>query len=91
MKVKIQVVIENDEGTVEDVQQVACLRRGPLTPEELGLNLAETKEILQRVQQSMVTSQAAGYLSGQKQCPHCSAHRNVKGRTTSSIGPCLES
>jgi len=27
---------------VEDVQQVACLRRGPLTPEELGLNLAET-------------------------------------------------
>ena len=80
MKVKIQVVIENDEGTVEDVQQVACLRRGPLTPEELGMNLAEAKEILQRVQQSMVTSQAADYLSGQKQCPHCSAHRNVKGR-----------
>ena len=63
MKVKIQVVIENDEGTVEDVQQVACLRRGPLTPEELGLNLAEAKEILQRVQQSMVASQAADYLN----------------------------
>ena len=57
VKVTIQVVIENDEGQVEDVQQVACLRRGPLTPEELGLNLAEARQILHDVQQSMVTSQ----------------------------------
>jgi len=60
MRVRIQVVIENDEGQVEDVQQVACLRRGPLTPEELGLNLAETKQILHGVQESMVASAATG-------------------------------
>ena len=49
MKVKIQVIIESDDGRVEDVEEVACLKRGILTPEELGLNLAEAKEILQRV------------------------------------------
>jgi hypothetical protein len=35
MKVKIQVVIESDDGRVQDVEEVACLKRGMLTPEEL--------------------------------------------------------
>ena len=80
MKVKVQVIIENDEGQVEDVQQVACLRRGPLTPEELGLNLAEARQILHDVQQAMVTSQAAEYIDSQRQCPRCSGKRSQKGR-----------
>ena len=80
MKVKIQVVIENDQGQVEDVQQVACLRRGPLTPEELGLNLAEAKQILHGVQESMVASQVNDYMDGQRPCPHCGARRTQKGR-----------
>ena len=80
MKVKIQIVIENDEGYVEDVQQVACLRRGPLTPEELGLNLAEARQILHEVQQAMVTSQAAEYMDRQRHCPCCGGRRSLKGR-----------
>ena len=47
MKVKIQVIIETDDGRVQDMEEVACLKRGILPPEELGLNLAEAKEILQ--------------------------------------------
>ena len=46
MKVKIQVVIESDDGRLEDMAEVACVNRGTLTPEELGLNLAEAKQIL---------------------------------------------
>ena len=80
MKVKIQVVIENDEGQVEDVQEVACLKRGPLTPEELGMNLAEAKQILSSVQKSMVTSQVTDYINGQRPCPHCGSRRTQKGR-----------
>lgn len=80
VKVKIQVVIENDEGQVEDVQQVACLRRGPLTPEELGLNLAEARQILHDVQRSMVNSQVTEYIQGQRQCPRCNVRRSQKGR-----------
>jgi hypothetical protein len=80
MKMKIQVVIEHDEGQVEDVQQVACLRRGPFTPEELGLNLAEARQMLQYVQNAMVTSQAAEYIGRQQPCPRCSDTRSQKGR-----------
>ena len=54
--------------------------RGPLTPEELGLNLAEARQILHDVQQSMVTSQVAEYIQGQRQCPRCSVRRSQKGR-----------
>ena len=60
MKVKIQVIIESDDGRVQDVEEVACLKRGTLTPEELGLNLAEAKEILQSVQRSMTEHQVGG-------------------------------
>jgi len=57
MKVKIQVVIESEDGRVQDVEEVACLKRGTLTAEELGLNLAEAKQILHSVQQSLTTQQ----------------------------------
>jgi len=80
MKVKIQVVIESDDGRVQDVAEVACLKRSTLTPEELGLNLAEAKQILQNVQQSMVGCQAAAYQAEQKQCPQCGRGRPQKGR-----------
>lgn len=80
MKVKIQVVIENDGGQVEDVQQVASLQRGVLTAEELGLNLAEAKEILLGIQQTMVTMQVADYTEEQRACPDCGIRRPQKGR-----------
>ena len=40
MKVKIQVIIESDDGRVQDVEEVACLKRGTLSPQELS-NLAD--------------------------------------------------
>ena len=80
MKVKIQVVIESDDGLVEDVQQVACLRRGTLTPEELGMNLAEAKQIVHGVQQTMVSSQVAEYINSRRPCPHCGVKRSQKGQ-----------
>ena len=46
MKVKVQVVIESDGGTTETVENIVCLERGALRPEDLGLTLAETKALL---------------------------------------------
>jgi hypothetical protein len=43
MRVRIQVVIETDEGQVQDVQDVFELHRGELKPERLGLTLEEAK------------------------------------------------
>jgi hypothetical protein len=82
VKVKIQVVIESDDGRVQDVEEVACLKRGTLSPEELGLNLAEAKEILQGVQQSMTAHQVSDYTAKQINCPSCGQRRAQKGYHT---------
>ena len=79
MKVKIQVIIENDDGRVQDVEEVACLKRGILTPEELGLNLAEAKELLQGVQRSMTAHQVSDYTAERINCPCCGLKRSQKG------------
>jgi hypothetical protein len=71
MKVKIQVVIESDDGHIQDVEEVASLKRRMLTAEELGLNLAEAKQILHNVQNSMLGLQVAEYQATRKNCPHC--------------------
>ena len=50
MRVRIQVVIESDDGQVQDVQDVYQLQRGELKPERLGLTLEEAKGTLEGVQ-----------------------------------------
>jgi hypothetical protein len=80
MKIKIQVIIESDDGHIQDIEEVACLKRGMLTPEELGLNLAEAKQILHNVQTSMLGSQVAEYQAQRKNCPHCRKPPPQKGR-----------
>jgi hypothetical protein len=47
MNIRVQVIIESDNGTLEVVQDVAHLQREELRPETLGLTLAEAKELLQ--------------------------------------------
>jgi hypothetical protein len=37
MKMKVQVIIESDNGQKEVIQDVVALEHGPLQPEELGL------------------------------------------------------
>ena len=75
----MKVKIETDDGRVQDVEEVACLKRGTLTPEELGLNLAEAKEILQGVQQSMTEHQVGDYTAERINCPCCGQRRVQKG------------
>jgi hypothetical protein len=79
VKVKIQVIIESDDGYVQDVEEVACLKRGTLSPEELGLNLAEAKEILQSVQRSMTKHQVGDYTAERINCPCFGRPRAQKG------------
>ena len=80
MKVKLQMVIESEDGRVREVEEVACLKRATLSPEELGLTLAEAKQMLQQVQHSMVDVQAAEYQRQRKDCPHCGKQRPQKGK-----------
>jgi hypothetical protein len=62
MKIKVQIVVECDELEEPLVEEIACLCRGDLLPETMGLTLAEGKELLANVQAAMVRHQAEEFV-----------------------------
>ena len=50
MKVKVQVVTFTDDSA-ESIREVACVERDALTPASLGLSIADSKAILQAIQE----------------------------------------
>lgn len=80
MRVRIQVVVESDAGEPPVVQEVATLERGPLQPEGLGLTLAEAKDLLRGVQETLVAHQVAEFVTQQVCCPDCGRPQPRKGR-----------
>jgi hypothetical protein len=79
MRVRIQVVVESEAADQPVVQEVATLQRGPLQPEGLGLTLAEAKDLLRGVQETMVAEQVAEFMAHQECCPECGRRRPRKG------------
>ena len=71
MKIKIQVVIELDNGNTQTIQEVSKIERSGLQPENLGLSIAESKVLLQNIQSTLVERQVAEYLAQNSSCLHC--------------------
>jgi hypothetical protein len=80
MRVRIQVIIESETIETPVVQEVATLQRGPLQPEGLGLTLAEAKDLLRGVQETMAAGQVAEFVTQQERCSGCGQVRPRKGR-----------
>jgi hypothetical protein len=80
MRVRIQVIVESEANEAPVVQEVATLERGPLQPEGLGLTLAEAKDLLRGVQETMVAEQVAEFVAQHERCPDCGRRRPHKGR-----------
>lgn len=80
MRMRIQVVIESEPDAVPVVHEVATLERGPLQPENLGLTLAEAKDLLREVQETMAAAQVAVFEADQVCCPDCGQRRRRNGR-----------
>lgn len=61
MRIRVQVIIEADQESAIPlyIEEVACLERGSLSPETLGLRLDEAKQLLAGVQQIITTQQSA--------------------------------
>jgi hypothetical protein len=78
MKVKVQVVTITDDGQ-ETIKDIACVERHDLTPETLGLSVAEGKAVLQDLQEVVVEWQMHTYLQQQHACPPCGKARRSKG------------
>lgn len=77
MHFRIQVVTVTDEGT-EHIQEIADLIRSEATLETIGVSLAESKQMLRSLQETMVQQQVASYLQQQRPCPHCQKNRDLK-------------
>lgn len=80
MKIRIQVVMEAEDGKPEKIEDITQLERISLQPEELGLTLAEAKSLLHGVQQTVVTAQIEKYLAQFATCEHCGRRRTRKGQ-----------
>jgi hypothetical protein len=77
MHFRIQVVAISDDG-MEEIQEVAEIRRTEATLETLGLRLEESKQLLQQLQRFIIEHQVAAYLDEQRACPECGKKRQLK-------------
>jgi hypothetical protein len=82
MKLRVRLLVETDDGAPPITDEVACLERETLRPEDVGLSLAEAKDVLQRVQQMMVAAQVSERLAQEANCPDCGQPRRQKGAHT---------
>ena len=65
VKMQVQVVTTNDEGQ-ESIRELACIEREDLTAEALGLSIADSKALLQSLQEIVVEWQMQTYLDSQR-------------------------
>jgi hypothetical protein len=77
MQFRIELVAVADDGT-EQRQELITLTRNEAELETIGLTLAESKQLLQVLQQAVVEQQVDGYLDQQRGCPHCGKKRRLK-------------
>jgi hypothetical protein len=82
MKVRVQIIVEADDDSSPAVHEVAQIERDDLHVDTLGLHLAEAKDLLQKVQEVVVTEQVHRYLDEQVVCPECGRPRRHKDATT---------
>lgn len=82
MQFRLQVTILTDDGP-EQLEEIVCLERCEASPATLGLSLAEGKNILRRLQESVLAHQVEAHLEEQRPCPHCQRPRSNKDSGTS--------
>ena len=82
MNIKIQIVFQPDDNQESLVEDAACLQRGNLLPETLGLTLQEGKDLLAKIQKKMVTLQIQDCISQNSRCPYCRTEHSRKGTHT---------
>ncbi len=75
MKFKMQILVENDDGDEILLAENIEFERGKSSLENLGLSLAESKELLRKTQQAMVHEQVREFLKQSEICPHCRRKR----------------
>jgi len=78
MQFKIQMVIEDDDEqyTIEDL---ISFNKGISNVVDIGLSLDESKQVLKKLQQFIVQTQARSFIEKNRECPSCNNNRRIKG------------
>src|SRR5262245_4445353 len=82
MKIKVQLVVCDDDGHEETFTDVVVLEKTCQRIEHLGLTLMEAKQILTVLQQRLVEQQASAFVAARSQCEHCGTRLGIKGSHT---------
>jgi hypothetical protein len=85
MRVKLQLVICDDNGQEAIVTDVVTLQKDHRRLEHLGLTLAEAKQLLTAIQRRVLQRQVTTFLDACSACPDCGAPLKVKGYHTRSF------
>jgi len=85
MRVKLQLVICNDEGHEETVTDVITLNKNNQRIEQLGLTLAEAKQLLSTLQRHLLQQQVATFLDTRSTCAACGALLKMKAHASRSF------
>ncbi len=85
MRVKLQLVICNDEGQEETVTDVIALNKNHQRIEHLGLTLAESKHLLSTIQRRLLQQQVHTFLDARSTCPDCGTPLKLKAHGSRSF------
>jgi hypothetical protein len=85
MRVKLQLVMCNDEGDEETVTDVITLNKNNQRIEHLGLTLSEAKQLLSTTQRHLLRQQVDAFLNTYADCPDCGTPLHLKARSSRSF------
>src|SRR5437867_7230598 len=85
MRVKLQLVMCNDEGDEETVTDVITLNKNNQRIEHLGLTLSEAKQLLSTPQRHLLRQQVDAFLNTYADCPDCGTPLHLKARSSRSF------
>src|SRR2546428_3417850 len=85
MRVKLQLVMCNDEGDEETVTDVITLNKNNQRIEHLGLTLSEAKQLLSTTQRHLLRQQVDAFLNTYSDCPDCGTPLHLQARSRRSF------
>src|SRR5467141_4352594 len=85
MRIKLQLILCNDQGDEETVTDVITLNKNNQRIEHLGLSLAESKHLLSTLQRHLLHQQVDTFLDTHSTCPDCGAPLKLKAHGSRSF------
>jgi hypothetical protein len=85
MRIKLQLIMCNDQGEEETVTDVITLNKSHQRIEHLGLSLAESKQLLSTLQRHLLQQHVTTFLDTCSDCPDCGTPLSLKARSRRSL------